>query len=132
MHFRHLAFAFLLAPHCLRAQRVEMAWAFGASVATQPVVRSGGNVGRLSRALVAEVATHFVDDRTRRLGMVVQAVPSPGMRVTGRDLEGREITRFYSPTPNLVLRVLADAAPWRTDGLFTPSFGFGYTSYVYP
>jgi hypothetical protein len=132
MHLPHVAALIMLAPQWVHAQRLEMSWAFGTSVATQPVVRSGGNVGRLRPALLAEVAAHYVDAHTRRLGMIVQVVPFPGMRVTGHDLEGNAASRTFGMTPNLVLRLLADASPWRTRGLAAPSFGLGYSSFIFP
>ena len=121
----------VLLPNSVLGQRFETSWALGTSIGTHAVVRSGANVGRLRPAFLAELGAHTVRS-ARRMGVVVQAVPFPGMRVTGTDLAGNPATRTFGTTPNLVLRLLSDVAPWNAVGVITPSFGVGYTAFIHP
>jgi hypothetical protein len=127
-----VAFALLILvlPDSSRAQRFEASWAFGTSVATSPVVRDGPNVGRLRPAFLAELGAHSVFGSKRRLGVFVQAVPFPGMRVRGIDLLGRHVTRSGGG-PIVVLRMLTDIAPLSVRGV-APSFGLGYSAFIKP
>jgi hypothetical protein len=126
------AIVVLVLPDAVLAQRFETSWALGTSIGTNAVVRSGANVGRLRPAFLAEFGAHYFDRSARRVGMVVQAVPFPGIRVKGTDLAGNAATRTYGTTPLLVLRLLSDVAPWSANPGFTPSFGIGYTAFIHP
>jgi hypothetical protein len=122
----------LLLPDSVLAQRFETSWVLGTSVGTRAVVRSGANVGRLRPAFLAELGAYYSDRSARRVGVVVQAVPFPGIRVKGTDLAGSAATRTFGTTPNLVLRLLSDVAPWSANAAITPSFGVGYTAFIHP
>jgi len=126
-----VAFLILVLPNSLRAQRLEASWAFGTSVATNPVVRHGPNVGRLRPAFLAELGAHSVYQSGQRLGVIVQAVPFPRMRVKGINLVGDYVSRSAGG-PILVLRMLTDVAPWSVRGGITPSFGLGYSTFISP
>jgi hypothetical protein len=126
------AIVMLLVPRLVLAQRLEISWAFGTSIATHDVVRSGANVGRLRPAFLAELGAHVTDRSTRRFGAIVQAVPFPGIRVQGTDLAGNTVSRTFGTTPNLVLRMLSDIAPLRATAGIVPSFGLGYSAYIHP
>lgn len=130
MQVSAVALLILVLPHSLRAQRFEASWAFGTSVATHPVVRNGPNVGRLRPALLAELGAHSVAESGRRVGVIVQAVPFPGMSVKGINLAGRHVTRSGGG-PFLVLRMLTDVAPLGVKGI-APSFGLGYSTFIKP
>ena len=125
-----VALLILALPHSSRAQRFEASLAFGTSVATNPVVRDGANVGRLRPAFLAELGAHSTYQSGRRLGVIVQAVPFPGMRVKGINLAGRYVTRSAGG-PILVLRVLTDIGPLSVRGI-APSFGLGYSAFISP
>jgi hypothetical protein len=126
-----VALLILILPHSLHAQRLEASWAFGASVATNPVVRDGANVGRLRPAFLAELGAHSVYQSGRRLGVIVQAVPFPRMRVKGINLAGDYVSRSAGG-PILVLRMLTDVAPWSVKDGIAPSFGLGYSAFITP
>lgn len=121
----------LALPLSAHAQRAGAFWGVGTSLATNPVVRDAAAAGRLQPAFLAEFGAYAARPSGRRLGMLLQAVPLPDMRVTGTNLQGRSVSRSVGG-PLLVLRLLTDIALWRVRHRVVPSFGFGYSAYISP
>lgn len=121
----------LALPASAHAQRLGAFWGAGSSLATNPVVRDDASVGRLQPAFLAEFGAYAASRSGRRLGMLLQGVPFPALRVTGSNLQGRSVSRSVGG-PLVILRILTDIAPGRMTDRFVPSFGLGYSAYISP
>jgi hypothetical protein len=129
MPFLAILIVLILAPTLGHAQRIETTWAVGGSVAAHHVVQMGQNTGRLRPAALVEIGAYYEGKDTRRLGVILQILPSPSMRVGGTAFEGAHVTRSFG-FPSWVMRLGTDIAPLTALGIITPSFGVGYSVYV--